>query len=80
MTSSAGVGNAFSGRRWGIDAYQADQPAKGKEIMIHLIKTLASGLPAGPEHLRDTAREFRSIVNYIARYAAGFRPQIHSLL
>lgn len=48
--------------------------------MIHLIKTLASGLPAGPEHLRDTAREFRSIVNYIARYAAGFRPQIHSLL
>ena len=35
------------------------------------------------EHLRGTARGFRSIVNYIARClldAGGFRPLIHSLL
>ena len=35
------------------------------------------------EHLRGTARGFRSIVNYIARClldAGGFRPMIHSLL
>ena len=35
------------------------------------------------EHLRGTARGFRSIVNYVARClldAGGFRPLIHSLL
>ena len=35
------------------------------------------------EHLRGTAKDFRSIVNYIARClpdAGGFRPLIHSLL
>ena len=35
------------------------------------------------EHLRGTARGFRSIVNYIARRlleAGGFKPLIHSLL
>lgn len=35
------------------------------------------------EHLRGTARSFRSIVNYIARCllnAGGFKPLIHSLL
>ncbi len=35
------------------------------------------------EHLRGTARGFRSLVNYIARClldAGGFRPQIHCLL
>jgi transposase len=35
------------------------------------------------EHLRGTARGFRSLTNYIARClldAGGFRPLIHSLL
>ncbi|WP_406707841.1 transposase [Tessaracoccus defluvii] len=42
-----------------IDAYQADQPAVGKEIMTRLITKLHSGVPAGLDELRSLGQTLK---------------------